>query len=231
MTITISHRVPRDDIALGLVRVEGIETAPAPPDLAAELDRWVSRRRDEPLDEVAETVRKASRDILRNPKYKPTGRGKPASEYLLRAAGEEFPRINGPVDANNLISLKYCLAVSLWDLDLAGADRFEFRLGAPGERYDFNAAGQSLGLEALVCGCGVADDASTPMVTPIKDSQASKLRAESTRVAGCIYYPLAAGGERELREVAEEFLGWLSQLGPNASGVAAVCLPGKEVTF
>lgn len=231
MTLIAHHRVPRDDIAFGLVRVEGLETGPAPARLASELDRWVAKRRDAPLSAEEEATRKASRDILRNGKYKPTGRGKPASEYLLRTAGEPegFPRINGPVDANNLISIQHCLAASVWDLDLAGSDALELRLGAPGESYVFNATGQTLALESLVCGCALRREDSTPIITPIKDSLATKLRPESTRVGGCVYYPLGAGSEEALRAISEAFCDWLITLGPQATGAAAVCGPGGSV--
>lgn len=56
----------------------------------------------------------------RNGRYKPTGRGKPANEYLLRAANDgTFPSINGLVDSNNLLSLEHMVPISVWDLDLA----------------------------------------------------------------------------------------------------------------
>ncbi len=45
---------------------------------------------DAPLAREEET-RRAVRDLLRHGGYKPTGRGKPASEYLVRAAGRLAP--------------------------------------------------------------------------------------------------------------------------------------------
>ena len=47
----------------------------------------LSLEADAPL-ERSEEVRVATRDLLRHGGYKPTGRGKPASEYLVRAVGE-----------------------------------------------------------------------------------------------------------------------------------------------
>ena len=79
--------------------------------------------------------------MLRNGSYKPTGRGKPANEYLLRAAGEgSFPATNALVDANNLVSLKHMVPISVWDLDLASSHHTLFRLGRDDERYVFNRA-------------------------------------------------------------------------------------------
>ena len=193
MTITIHNRIPRDDIALGLVRVEGLEVGPAPQALADELELWIDHRAGGTLTDEEEAARKGSRDMLRNGVYKPTGRGKPASEYLARAANEgNFPRINGPVDANNLVSLKHCVPISVWDLDLARTAELEFRLGVDGERYVFNAAGQELDLHDLVCGCGLLpgqEPPSLPMVTPIKDSG-----TVSQMISGCRPAPSFCAG-------------------------------------
>ena len=233
MTITIHNRIPRDDVALGLVRIEGIEVGPAPQALADELELWIDHRGGGTLTDEEEAVRKGSRDMLRNGVYKPTGRGKPASEYLARAANEgNFPRINGPVDANNLVSLKHCVPISVWDLDLARTGEFEFRLGNAGERYVFNPTGQELDLQDLVCGCGLLpgeEPTSRPMVTPIKDSLATKLRPETTRLAGCLYYPLTVGSREALEQASAEFLRWLTLCGPRASGTLALGLPHETV--
>ena len=47
---------------------------------------------DAPLQRV-EQVRQDVRDLLRHGGYKPTGRGKPASEYLVRAATADLYRV------------------------------------------------------------------------------------------------------------------------------------------
>jgi DNA/RNA-binding domain of Phe-tRNA-synthetase-like protein len=230
MTITVHHRVSLPDLGLGLVRVEGLQVTEAAPALAAELDTWVAARRGGALSSEEEARRQGGRAILRHGRYRPTGRGKPASEYLLRAAAEgSFPRISGPVDANNLVSLEHCVAISLWDLDLAGTPEFEFRLGVPGDGYVFNPAGQVLVLEDLLCGCALQGDASVPVVTPVKDSMATKLRETTTRAAGCIYYPLSAGSPAHLTAITEELLRWLLTCGSGATGVAKICRSGESV--
>ena len=231
MTITFHHRIDRPDLALGLVRVEGIEVAPATTSLQLELDRWIAERKQRQLNPEEERLRQGSREVLRNGSYRPTGRGKPASEYLMRAAGEgSFPRLNGPVDANNLVSLQHCVPISLWDVALAGSDEFEFRLGRAGESYVFNATGQVLDLADLVCGCALdGGDSSRPLVTPIKDSLATKLRADSSRIAGCIYYPVGAGSRPQLSRITGEFLKWLLSCGARAQGQCELCMPGETV--
>jgi hypothetical protein len=84
--------------------------------------------------ERSEEVRKAVRDLLRHGGYKPTGRGKPASEYLVRASGEgKLSPINLVVDACNVASLHSGLPISVVDLDLAEAPlRVGIAAEAPG---------------------------------------------------------------------------------------------------
>jgi DNA/RNA-binding domain of Phe-tRNA-synthetase-like protein len=230
--LTLSHRLPRGDLAVGAILVDGIVAGPAPERLARELSRWVQARGATPLTQEEEALRRGSRDILRNGSYKPTGRGKPASEYLLRAAREgSFPRVSGPVDANNLVSLRHCVAVSVWDVDRAGAGEFELRLGHRGEAYVFNPAGQSLSLRDLACGCAVNGGESTPHVSPVKDSMSTKIADDTGRVAGWIYYPLGAGSAEHLAEITEELLGWCLACGPSARGAYDVMEHGARITL
>jgi DNA/RNA-binding domain of Phe-tRNA-synthetase-like protein len=253
MTVTVQHRVDRPDLALGLVRVEGVEVGPAATALALELDRWIAERKQRPLGADEERVRQGCREVLRNGRYRATGRGKPASEYLMRAAAEgSFPRINGPVDANNLVSLIHCVPISLWDVALGGSRSVEVRLGRAGESYVFNPTGQVLELADLVCGCALdSGGASRAIVTPIKDSLATKIRESSSELCGCIYYPLAgggpqrvhpAGGERHaaapmvtgrerLESATADFLKWLLTCGGRTHGELALCLPGQSVSL
>ncbi|MBA2243665.1 MAG: hypothetical protein H0W11_01830 [Gemmatimonadetes bacterium] len=65
----------------------------------AEIQRLLDADAPAPLQRE-EKVRAAVRDLLRWGGYKPTGRGMPASEYLVRAAGEgTLGSINLAVDA------------------------------------------------------------------------------------------------------------------------------------
>src|SRR5262245_26418776 len=53
-----------------------------------------------------DTARESVRQLLRQGGFRPTGRSKPASEYLLRAAGEgKLSTINLAVDVANIVSL------------------------------------------------------------------------------------------------------------------------------
>src|SRR5689334_19115550 len=60
----------------------------------------------------SEPVKTAVRDLLRHGGFKPAGRSKPASEYLVAAIAENrFPRINALVDACNVVSLHSALPI------------------------------------------------------------------------------------------------------------------------
>ncbi|MCO5168864.1 MAG: phenylalanine--tRNA ligase beta subunit-related protein [Planctomycetes bacterium] len=144
-----------------------------------------------------EAVRAAVRDLLRHGGYKPTGRGKPASEYLVAAVGEgKLGSINAAVDACNVVSLHSGLPISVVDLDLA---RGPFRLGlAPaGARYVFNQSGQEIDLGGLLC----VFDQDGPCANGVKDAQRTKTRPETTRALSVVWGTTALG-DRTARAVA-----------------------------
>ena len=133
--------------------------------------------------ERSEEIRGAVRDLLRHGGYKPTGRGKPASEYLVRAAGEgKLSSINLLVDACNAVSLHSGLPISVVDLDRAVAP---LRVGIcePGSRYVFNASGQEIDVSGLLA----LQDAEGPCANAVKDAQRTKTH-EGTRRALCLVW-------------------------------------------
>ncbi len=126
-----------------------------------------------PLPAPDDALRASVRDLLRHGGYKPTGRGKPASEYLLRAAQEGALRsINAAVDLGNVLSLHSGFPLSV--VDLARTEPpLSVRIAEPGARYVFNASGQSIELNGLLCLC----DASGPCANAVKDSERTKTNA------------------------------------------------------
>jgi len=135
-----------------------------------------------PLERV-EAVRVAVRDMLRHGGYKPTGRGKPASEYLVRAASESALRsIDLAVDLGNVTSLHSGLPISVVDLDRAEPP-FRIEVAAKGERYAFNAAGQEIDLGGLVC----LFDSSGPCANAVKDSQRTKTTPETRHTLSIVW--------------------------------------------
>ena len=207
-----------EGVAVGVVVARGCTTGPSPSGLDEALHKAIAEAK---VRTGEEEVTKPVRAMLRHGIYKPTGRGKPASEYLLKAArGDAFPRINNLVDLNNLVSLRALLPISLVDLGRAEATRFAIRRGRPDESYVFNTAGQRIDLQdLLLVARGEADE---PCANPVKDSMATKLDAQATDVMAVLYAPEGLPGYLQMAsaEFAEGFRRWGA-----AASVETVFLP------
>lgn len=143
-----------------------------------------------PLPRPDDRVRAAVRDLLRKGGFKPTGRSKPASEYLLRAAGDgTLAPINAAVDACNVASLHSGLPISVIDLDRA-TPPLRVDLPPPGTSYVFNAGGQVIDIGGLVS----LWDAEGPCAGPVKDSQRTKTHAGTRRTLSVVWGTAALPG-------------------------------------
>ena len=163
-----------------------------------------------------DACRKAVRDLLRVGGYKPTGRGKPASEYLIAAvSGGTLESINLAVDACNAVSLHSGLPISVVDLGLARAP-FRIGIAGEGESYVFNAAGQAIDLEGLLC----LFDADGPCGNGVKDSQRTKTRGETVRTLSVLW------GTRGLPGRTEKAVGWYRGM-LDAAGARTELVPGS----
>ncbi|MEM6988967.1 MAG: phenylalanine--tRNA ligase beta subunit-related protein [Myxococcota bacterium] len=146
--------------------------------------------------------RTAVRDLLRHGGYKPSGRGKPASEFLQRAASEgKLGSINLAVDLCNAVSLHSGLPVSVVDL---GRVRPPLRLAiaAQDTRYVFNASGQEIRVDGLLC----LHDAEGPCANAVKDSQRTKTHDETVATL-CVVW-----GTRALPGATAAALAWYRAL-------------------
>lgn len=117
-----------------------------------------------------DATKNAVRDLLRHGGFKPSGRSKPASEYLVAAFAEaRWPQINPLVDICNVVSLSSGLPISLVDLDKTrGA--LSVQIAPAGTSYVFNPSGQVIDASGLVC----LYDEVGPTGTPVKDAQRTK---------------------------------------------------------
>jgi DNA/RNA-binding domain of Phe-tRNA-synthetase-like protein len=185
---------------------------PSPEDLRALLTLRVEARLT-PSDDL----RKAVRDLLRHGGHKPTGRGKPASEYLARSAMEEgaVRSINVAVDACNVVSLHSGFPISVVDLARV---REPFRVGvAPkDDRYVFNASGQEIDLGGLLC----LFDAEGPCANAVKDSQRAKTDGSTRRTLSLIWG--CAGFEDRSRDAMAWYRELLEQAGAATHDVEIV---------
>lgn len=158
-----------------------------------------------------EALRVAVRDLLRHGGYKPTGRGKPASEYLTRAASDgSLSSINLAVDACNVVSLHSGFPISLIDLDRA-VPPFRIAIAAPGEQYVFNASGQEIELAGLLC----LFDAEGPCANAVKDSQRTKTNDDTRHTLSIIWG--VRGHEERLERAVAWYRGLLSECGASTT--------------
>jgi DNA/RNA-binding domain of Phe-tRNA-synthetase-like protein len=128
-------------------------------------------------------VRTAVRDVLRAHGYRPTGRGKPSSEYLVAAVGDgRLGPINAAVDAGNVVSLHSGLPISVVDLDLC---KPPLRVDVPpaGSSYVFNRSGQTIDVAGLVS----LHDADGPCANAVKDAQRTKTTPATRRVLAIVW--------------------------------------------
>jgi len=143
-----------------------------------------------------ERTRLEIRDLLRNGRYKPTGRGKPACEYLRRAVGEgKLGPINPAVDACNVVSLHSGLPISVVDLDRTNAP-LRVGLAAPGTTYVFNASGQTINVGDLLC----LHDSDGPCANPVKDAQRTKTSATTVQTLSLVWGSTTLPGQSAAAE-------------------------------
>lgn len=143
---------------------------------------WLSIEANAPIAPPGDT-KSIVRNLLRHGGYKPTGRGKPASEYLIRAVTEgKLSSINLAVDVCNVVSLHSGLPISVVDFDIV---KKPLRIGiAPaGSEYVFNATGQTIKLDGLLC----LFDADGPCANGVKDSQRTKTSPSTTKTLTVIW--------------------------------------------
>jgi len=134
--------------------------------------------------ESREAIQRDTRALLRHGGYKPSGRGKPSSEYLVRAnRGGDLPNINVAVDACNALSLHSGLPISVVDLDLLEPPLLVATVDQGS--YVFNASGQEIKLDGLLC----LMDGEGPRANAVKDCHGTKTHDGTHAVLTIIWGP------------------------------------------
>ena len=134
-----------------------------------------------------EAVRTAVRDLLRWGGHRPSGIGKPASEYLVRAAEQgSLGAINLAVDICNVVSLHSGFPIGVADTALARPP-YHIAVAPRGSSYVFNPSGQEMSLGGLLC----LYDREGPCINPVRDSQRTKTRAETVETLSVVWAPLS----------------------------------------
>ena len=172
-----------------------------PQGLSASVDTSIQRFFDRNVSapvRASEDAKTQIRDLLRVGGFKPSGRSKPASEYLVKAADGGFlGSINPAVDVCNAVSLHSGLPISVVDAARLKGD-LSVRIAVSGTRYVFNASGQEIDVSGLLC----LHDAISACANAVKDSQRTKTDEHTTR---CLYL---FWGSRELSEIVGDACAW-----------------------
>lgn len=169
-----------------------------------------------------EAVRRAVRDLLRYGGHRPSGIGKPASEYLIRAVEEDSLRsINVAVDICNAVSLHSGFPVGVVDRELARPP-YRIEIAPQGSRYVFNPSGQEMSLGGLIC----LYDEEGPCINPVRDAQRTKTRDETVETLTVVWAPVAL--ENRLRDVEDWYRGMLADVGAETESVEVEVVPATE---
>jgi DNA/RNA-binding domain of Phe-tRNA-synthetase-like protein len=143
-----------------------------------------------------DALRESVRAMLRHGGFRPAGRSKPASEYLLKAAADRtLSSINPAVDICNAVSLHSGLPISVVDLDNTKPP-LRVGIAAAGSSYVFNSAGQTIDLGGLLC----LQDADGPCANAVKDAQRTKTGPATVRTLTLIWGTVARPGHAAATE-------------------------------
>lgn len=205
-------------VLIAVAVAQQVVVEPSSESLRTILDELIEQRKNA---EFPAQVKEAVRNLLKTGGFKPSGRNKPASEYLAQAAREgRFPFINNLVDINNLVSLRSGLPISLLDADAVGKT-LSVRFGREGERYIFNTSGQEIDIAGLICAC--CGETDTPLGNAVKDSMLGKIKENTINVVAVIYAPSQGELAQVARTEVENFAELLRSQGRAASVETHVC--------
>jgi DNA/RNA-binding domain of Phe-tRNA-synthetase-like protein len=181
---------------------------PSPESLVRSLDAAADHERDD-------AGKSAVRTMLRQHGYRPAGRGKPASEFLVAASEKGIlSSINLAVDACNAASLWGGLPISVVDTALASPP-WRIEVAAEGSSYVFNRSGQEISLTGLLC----LEDSEGPCANAIKDSQRTKTHEGTRAVLAVVWGTTSLPGHAA--RVAARFEELLGPSGASIHPVAA----------
>lgn len=175
-------------LRLGLVQAEPVQAGPASSvlmeeleDMRAELQAAHAGKPPSSIEGLA-----PARELYRAFGVDPT-RTRPSSEALLRRVvrGKALPRISGPVDLCNLLSLRFLLPLGLYDV-AALQGEVTLRHGREGESYP--GLGKA---DVHVGGRLVLADARGPFGNPTSDSLRTSVHVETTSLWLVIFAPRA----------------------------------------
>lgn len=204
MPAKVTLSLPPSHLRLGIVEAFDIKVKPSSENYLRQIAQEIAPLLDENFV-YPDHLQKGIRGLLKNFGFHPSGRNRPASEFLFKDLQNrrEFNSISNVVDINNHLSLKYHLPISVLDLDKTG-DSLCLRVGLENEEYVFNREGQVLSLKKLLVVARHGEDRSA-VGSPVKDSQATKVFEETRNVIVFIYTSANLTDHDQLQKILDEF--------------------------
>ena len=188
MNITVDDHPLLDPVLLQVRWPRPLGDLETLPNLAT----WFSEDAEPPLSRP-DAVKPAVRDLLRHGGFKPSGRAKPASEYLVKAVERGvMGSINPAVDCCNVASLWSGLPFSVVDVHKSTGP-WRIGLAKPDTVYVFNPSGQEINISGLVS----LFDAEGPCGGPVKDSQRTKTHDGTVLTLSIVWGTKALSGRSE----------------------------------
>ena len=179
-----------------------------------EVTKFFSLGSNAPLSSSDE-IRKLVRDLLRVDGFKPTGRSKPASEYLIRAADQnKLGPINLAVDCCNAVSLHSGLPISVIDFEKI-ENPLSIEVAPVKSSYVFNQSGQTIDIGSLLC----LRDAAGFCACAVKDSQRTKTDPETKSTLTLIW------GINKMTQHVDSTFSWYRELLENCGAKTEIVFP------
>ena len=181
--ITIDPRIAEaaPALVLGCARA-AVRTEPGSDVLWAEMQDAARDAVADPAEPAARPPIAATREMYRRLGKEPSRyRGSPEALLRRSRAGKELYRIHNVVDVVNLVSLRTCLPIGLYDAAKVRPP-VTLRRGAPGEAYD------GIGKEQLnLDGLPVLADAEGPFGSPTSDSRRTMITPDARDIVAVVF--------------------------------------------
>jgi len=205
MKTSLVISLPPASLRIGLIEARGITVRPSSPEYRERINND-TRKFTSPDSIYPDHMQKGIRSLLKTFGFHPSGRSRPASEFLFKDLQNRgsFNFINNVVDINNHLSLVSHLPISTFDLDKSGYDLC-LRVGFDDESYIFNREGQNLSLKKLLVVARHGGD-NAAIGSPVKDSQATKVFEETANIAVIIYSSGNITSEEDMQQLLERYM-------------------------
>ncbi len=220
----VTFDLPESNLRVGFLEAFNIKVKPSSEKYQQKISSDINEML-KPGYTYPDNMQKGIRSLLKTFGFHPSGRSRPASEYLFKDLTNRggFNYINNIVDINNHISLKYKLPISVFDLDKSG-NQLCLRVGNDTEEYVFNKEGQILTLKKLLL---VAKTGAEAIGTPVKDSQATKVFEPTNKIAFFVYSSSNITPKEEMTKILEE-IGKYLQEEAGATDIATAVLDANS---